>query len=78
MVISIYRANSVKYKTQPLKMMLNYVQMLYLFLRMSHDMKILPTERFSKIVVMVDDISRQAQGWLKANEKKPEPVTSKE
>lgn len=76
MVIHVYKANSSKYKSQPLKIMLNYIEMVYLFLRMAHDMKILSTERFAKIVTMVDDISRQAKGWLNASEKLREPAKS--
>ncbi len=74
MVISIYRANSTKYKSQHIRSMLNYIQHLYLFLRISHDMKIINTEKYSSIVLSIDNISRQAQGWLNANEKPPEPV----
>lgn len=77
MVICIYRANAAKYKAPHIKTMLNYIQMLYLFLRIAHDMKILPTEKYASIVQMIDGISRQAQGWLNATEKSREPVQAK-
>ena len=68
-VICIYRANTVKYKSQPIKAMLHHIQMLYLFLRICHDIKILPQEKYSSIIIMLDNISKQAQGWLRANTK---------
>lgn len=74
MILCIYKANTVKYKSGHLKDLLNYIQMLYLFLRLSHDMKILSTENYSKTVEMVNNVSRQAQGWLNANEKPRELV----
>lgn len=68
-VICIYRANILKYKSQHLKSMLYHIQMLYLYLRIAHDIKILPQERYASIILMHDDISRQAQGWLNASNK---------
>ena len=69
MVISIYRVNTLKYKSQNLKILLNQVQMMYLLLRISHDIKILSTEKYASLVQTVDDISRQSHGWLKSTEK---------
>ena len=74
MIISIYRANTVRYKSQHLKALQNQVQILYLLLRICHDIKIIPTERYASIVLMVDDIARQTQGWLNATEKSRESV----
>lgn len=73
-VICIYRANTEKYKSQHLKSMLHYIQMLYLFLRISHDIKILPQEKYTGIVFMLDDISKQARGWLTSTQKKDETI----
>ena len=56
MVICIYKANTVKYKSAHIKSMLNYVQMVYLFLRISYDMKFLSLEKYTSIVEMIDDI----------------------
>ena len=76
MVISIYKVNTVKYKSQPLRMMLHQVQMMYLFLRIAHDMKILSQEQYASIILMIDDISSQATGWLNSTEKSREPAHS--
>ena len=83
-VLDIYRANSAYDKTPYIKDLLEKVQILYLLLRVSHDMKIMSAENYAKIIVMLDDISKQAQGWLKnnkalnkkTNEKVPEPAHS--
>ena len=72
MVICIYRVNTAKYKSQNLKLLLNQVQMMYLLLRISHDIKILPTEKYASLIQTVDDISRQSHGWLKAVDKQIE------
>ena len=77
MVISIYRANTVKYKSQHLKALMNQVQLLYLYLRISHDIKILPTEKYASIVETVDGIARQTQGWINSTEKLRESEQAK-
>lgn len=74
MVISIYRANTVKYKSQHLKALMNQVQMIYILFRICHDIKILPTEKYASIIEMVDNIAKQAQGWINATEKSRESV----
>lgn len=76
MVVTIYRANKSKDKIPHLKELQEHIQMIYLFLRISHDIKILPTEKFASIVELIDGVSNQAQGWLKTNEKVREPVNS--
>ncbi len=76
LIITIYKVNSVKYKVDLLKSMQEQIQLLYLLLRISHDMKLMPTEKFASIVEMADNIASQTKGWLKANEKGREPVTS--
>ncbi len=74
MVICIYRVNTSKYKSANLKLMLHQVQMLYLLIRIAHDIKILSTEKYASIIETVDNISRQANGWLKSVEKPRESV----
>ena len=69
MVLSIYRANTSKYKSSNLKLLINNTEKLYLFLRMAHDLKVLPREKFVDIIGMIDNVSRQARGWLKSVEK---------
>ena len=71
-VLDIYKANTVKYKSAILKSMNNRIQLLYLYLRICHDMKIIGIEKYASIVQQVDNISRQATGWLKSVEKPPE------
>ncbi len=76
MIVAIYRANTSKDKVPYLKELNEHIQMMYLYLRISHDIKLLPTERFASIVEAIDDVSNQAQGWLKTNEKVREPAVS--
>ena len=83
-VLDIYRANSAHDKTGYIKSLLDKVQILYLLLRVACDIKILPVNSYADIIITVDDIAKQAQGWLKnsnylnkkINEKVPEPVNT--
>ena len=80
-ILDIYRANSTRDKIPHIKDLLEKIQILYLLLRVSCDMKIISTEYYAKITLMLGDISKQAQGWLKnsesvnkkTSEKVPEP-----
>src|SRR5574344_742820 len=69
LVVLIYKANTTKSKVEYLEKMQEKIQLLYLFLRVSHDIKILPTDKYARIVKMVDDVSKQVQGWLNSNRK---------
>ena len=69
LVVLIYKANVNIDKVQYLEKMQEEIQLLYLFLRVSHDIKILPTEKYARIVKMIDDISKQVTGWLSSNRK---------
>jgi len=73
LIILIYKINSSQNKVPLLKEMQEQIQLLYLLLRVAHDMKMMPTEKFASIVEMVDGISTQAKGWLRSNEKAREP-----
>ncbi len=76
LVIMIYKVNVTKSKVEYLKKMEEQIQLIYLLLRISHDMKLMPTEKFAGIVEMVDGVATQAKGWLRANEKMREPVNA--
>ena len=69
LVISIYKANSNQNKREFLSRMQEQIQLIYLLLRISHDMKLMPTEKYAGIVEMIDEVASQAKGWLIANEK---------
>ena len=75
-IVLIYKANSNSAKVPLLKEMQEQIQLLYLLLRISHDMKFLPTEKYAGIVEMINDVACQTKGWLRANEKMPEPVNA--
>ncbi|MBQ8459552.1 four helix bundle protein [bacterium] len=77
LVIYIYKANSTKNKVEFLTKMQEQIQLVYLLLRISHDMKLMPTQKYAGIVKMIDEVSCQAKGWLRVNEKLREPVDAK-
>ena len=77
LVISIYKANSNYNKREFLSRMQEQIQLIYLLLRISHDMKLMPTEKYAGIVEMIDEVASQAKGWLIANEKSRELTNAK-
>ena len=73
--ILIYKSNSSRHKTNYINEILTEIQYLDLFLRMSHDLKIVSQERYCSYVEKAGSIAKQAQGWLKSYmPKEPEPV----
>ena len=48
LVISIYKANSNHNKREFLSRMQEQIQLIYLLLRISHDMKLMPTEKYAE------------------------------
>lgn len=77
LVISIYKVNSNHNKREFLSRMQEQIQLIYLLLRISHDMKLMPTEKYAGIVEMIDEVASQAKGWLIANEKSRELTNAK-
>ncbi len=78
LIISIYKVNTTKTsKVDFLKQMEEQIQLIYLLLRISHDMKLMPTEKYAGIVELADGIASQTKGWLRANEKMREPDSTK-
>ncbi|MDR1168241.1 MAG: four helix bundle protein [Heliobacteriaceae bacterium] len=65
LLVDIYRANSAKDKRADIISILEHVQYLNLFMRISFDLKILTTERYAVFIEQTGSISKQAQGWLK-------------
>ena len=76
LIILIYKVNTTKNKVEFLLQMEEQIQLVYLLLRISHDMKLLPTEKYASIVEMVDNIASQTKGWLRSNEKMRESVNA--
>jgi hypothetical protein len=76
LLVSIYKANSAKDKRADILSILEQVQYLNLFIRISFDLKIITTERYAVFIEQTDSISKQAQGWLKTafdTNNEPEP-----
>ena len=74
MVLCIYRANSMKNRAEHISIMKEHIQLLYLLLRVAHDLKLVSLEKYAGIVELVDLVSQQAHGWYKASEKLRESV----
>lgn len=78
LLVLIYKANSARNKKDFIEEILNEVQFLDLFLRISFDLKIIPQARYCVFMEKTFSIAKQAQGWLKSSyEKEPEPVYAK-
>lgn len=66
LLVDIYRANSARDKVTFITSILEHVQFLDLFLRVSFDLKILPQARYCAFIEKTSSIAKQSQGWLAA------------
>ena len=60
---SIYRINKSTDKVAHLEAFLEDFELLKLEIRLSGDLKILPTKKHSELIVLMDSIGRQITGW---------------
>jgi hypothetical protein len=63
LVQGIYRANKAKDKLPYIECLMDDFEIVKLQLRLCHDMKILSTVQYAKIVERVETIGKQMQGW---------------
>lgn len=78
LLVLIYKANSTKNKKIFISEILNEVQFLDLFLRISFDLKIIPQAKYCVFIEKTYSIAKQAQGWLKSSfDNEPEPAYAK-
>ena len=69
LVVFIYKANSSRERrSEFVRLILERLQIIELLLRLSKDMRLLSTEAFASLVVLTDDINRQASGWLRSSD----------
>ncbi len=66
LVVLIYRANSANNKSETIGILLERLQVVELLIRLSRDMRILPTKAYASLVEMTESIGKQAQGWKRA------------
>ena len=77
-LILVYKANTAKNKKEFIPEIIEEVQFLDLFLRISFDIKIIPQTKYCIFIEKTNSIAKQAQGWLKAfPAKEPEPDYAK-
>ena len=66
LVVFIYKANTFKNKREEnLQQILERVQVIELMLRLAKDLRLFNVTVFSEIVLLTDNVARQAQGWIK-------------
>ena len=64
LLVDIYRANSARQKTEFIMSILEHVQFIDLFLRISFDLKLIPQSRYCAFIEKTGSIAKQSQGWL--------------
>lgn len=69
LVVLIYKANATENKTSVIEIILERIQVVELLIRLSQDMRILPTKHYAALVMMTESLGRQAQGWKKVSGK---------
>lgn len=68
MVVKIYEANNNEDKRRYIENILERIQIVELLLRLCRDMKIVSLKKYSQAVFIIEDISRQAEGWKNFNQ----------
>jgi len=63
-LILVYKANSARDKTPYIEKILENIQYLNLFLRISHDLHLIPDNRYSVFVEQSASAAKQASAWL--------------
>ena len=67
LVVFIYKANSSReQRSNFVQLILERLQIIELLLRLSKDMQLLSITEFSALIVLTDNINRQASGWLRS------------
>ena len=67
LVVFIYKANSSReQRSSFVQLILERLQIIELLLRLSKDMQLLSIPEFSALIVLTDNINRQASGWLRS------------
>lgn len=64
LLLNIYKANSSRDKKVFLLDIIEQIQYINILVRISKDLKIIPVERYAKIIVQTSSIAKQAQGWM--------------
>lgn len=68
MVVLVYKANSsTKYRVVFTQEILEKLQAVELMLRLAKDLRQLSVDQFAEIVVLTDNLGRQAQGWFRSS-----------
>lgn len=64
---SIYRINKSTDKVAHLEAFLDDFELLKLEIRLSGDLKLLPTKKHSELIMLMDSIGKQITGWRNAS-----------
>jgi hypothetical protein len=64
---SIYRINKSSDKVAHLEAFLDDFELLKLEIRLSGDLKLLPTKKHSELIMLMDSIGKQITGWRNAS-----------
>ena len=66
LLVEIYKANSARDKKIFIEAVLEKIQFINLFLRISFDLKLIPINRYAAFIEKTASIAKQAQGWLQS------------
>ena len=62
LMVCIYRIYTQKYEEMFYKLN-EHAEILFLYLRISHDMKLLSLEKYGEIIEKINNVLKQAKGW---------------
>lgn len=66
MLIGIYKANNARDKTDFIKNILELVQIVGVYVRISHDLKLISEAKYLHFTQELASVSKQAHGWLQS------------
>lgn len=69
-MLNVYRANVSTKKAEYIKQAREHTEVLKILLRLSKDLKLINIEKYTMLISITEEISKQLSGWQKWTEKR--------
>lgn len=66
LLVLIYKANSQKDKAATIAIILERILVIELLIRLCHDLRVLSQKHYAALVLLIESLARQAEGWKKS------------
>jgi hypothetical protein len=68
MIVSVFHANKTQNKVLFLDQVQTHIETIRIVLRISHDLKIIPTKKFAHASLLLESVSKQTVGWKRSTQ----------